>query len=162
MKTIFRVVGNPDCLILGVISDDTQNGAENLFLSDRHIVFHVDENGGLHEVTRFKTCRMAFATDEDFCAFLYTFADVRLHSLVLVLRHHRSDGGLWISRIADGEGTHLIPYGPLHLVEPALRNEEPSPGCAGLSTIHKGQHKSRWNRLLESRIVEQDGGRFTP
>ena len=42
------------------------------------------------------------------------------------------------------------------------RNEEPCPGGAGLSTIHKGQNESRWNRLVESGIIEQDGGRFTP
>src|SRR6266851_5385919 len=147
VETIPRVVGNSDCLILGVIGDDTQHGAKNLFLGDRHLVFHVDENGGLHEVTRFKTCRMALATDKYFCSLLYAFADVRLHSVVLVLRHHRSDGGLWIRRIADGEGKHLIPYGPLHLVEPALGHEKPCPGGASLSTIHKGQHKNRWDRL---------------
>src|SRR5216683_325732 len=162
VETISRVVGNSDCLILGVIGDDTQNGAKNLFLGDRHVVFHVDENGGLHEVTRFKTCRMALATDEDFCAFLYTFADVRLHSLELVLGHHRSDGGLWIRRIADWKRAHRIHDRSLDRIESALRNEEPCPGGAGLSTIHKGQHKSRRNRLLESCIVEKDGGRFTP
>jgi hypothetical protein len=41
-------------------------------------------------------------------------------------------------------------------------NEEPGSCGTGLSTIHKGQHKSRRDRLLESRIAEQDGGRFTP
>src|ERR1700693_945546 len=41
-------------------------------------------------------------------------------------------------------------------------NEEPGSCGTGLSTIHKGKHKSRRDRLLESRIAEQDGGRFTP
>src|SRR6266851_1210329 len=83
-----------------------------------------DENGGLHEVTCFKTCRMALATDEDFCAFLYAFADVRLHSLVLVLRHHRSYGGLWIRRIADWKGAHRVHDRSFDRIESALRNEE--------------------------------------
>src|SRR6266849_198784 len=139
--TIFRVVGDPDCLILGVISDDAQNGTKNLFLGDRHVVCHVDENGGLHEVARFETFRMTLATDEDFCAFLYAFADIRLHSLVLVLRHHRSDNGLWIRRIADWKGAHRVHDRSLDRIEAALRNEEPGPCGTGLSTIHKCQHK---------------------
>src|SRR5258708_34799121 len=96
VETIFRVVGNPDCLTLGVISDDTQNGAKNLFLGDRHVVLHVDENGGLHEVACLEARRMALASAEDFCAFLYTFAGVRLHSLLLFRRDHLTEGVLSI------------------------------------------------------------------
>src|SRR4029434_7352011 len=49
VQTIFGVVGDADCLFLGVISDDTQHGTENLFLGDRHVVLHVDEHRGLQE-----------------------------------------------------------------------------------------------------------------
>src|SRR6266849_8519986 len=122
--TIFRVVGDPDCLILGVISDDTQNGTKNLFLGDRHVVFHVDENGGLHEVARFETFRMTFSADQHLSPFFDAFANVGFHTLTLFLRHHWSNRDVGIGRIADGEGTHLIPYGPLHLVEPALGHEK--------------------------------------
>src|ERR1700738_987568 len=64
VETILRVVGDPDRLLLGVIRDDTQHGAKNLFTGDRHVVLHVHEHRGLHEVTGFETVRMALATRE--------------------------------------------------------------------------------------------------
>jgi hypothetical protein len=56
-----RVVGDPSRIFLVVVGDDAQDGAENLFLRDGHIVLHIDKDRGFHEVTRFETFRMALA-----------------------------------------------------------------------------------------------------
>ena len=160
METIFGVVGDPDRLVLGVIGDDTEHGTENLFLGDRHVVLHVDEHRGLHEVTRLETFRMTLTADEHLRAFFDALADVGLHAFVLFLRHHRSDGGLGISRIADGKSAHRVAYAPLHRIESALRHEEARPCGAGLTAVHKGHDEGRRDRLVESRIIEQNGGRL--
>src|SRR5882672_8738899 len=160
VETIFRVVGDPDRLVLGVIRDDTQHGAENLFLGDRHPVRHVDEHRGLHEVTRVETVRMTLATREHLRTFLDALADIRLHALVLLLRHHRSDGRLGISRIPDGKRAHGVAYAPFYVVEPTVGHEETRSRRAGLSAVQKGHEERRWNRLIERGIIEQNRGRF--
>jgi DNA-binding NarL/FixJ family response regulator len=49
---------------------------------------------------------MTFAADQHFRTLFNAFADVRLHPIILLLCHHRSDGGLLISRIANWKGGH--------------------------------------------------------
>src|SRR5579863_5570528 len=85
VEAIFRVVGDPDRLVLGVVSDDGQYRAEDLLLGDRHVVLHVDKNRGFHEVTRLEAFRMTLAADEDLSAFLDALADIRLYAFVLFL-----------------------------------------------------------------------------
>src|SRR5579859_5097528 len=85
VEAIFRVVGDPDRLVLGVISDDGQHRAEDLLLGDRHVVLHVDKNRGFHEVTRLEAFRMTLAADENLSAFLDALADIRLYAFVLFL-----------------------------------------------------------------------------
>src|ERR1700736_4360921 len=79
VETIFRIVGDPDRLVLGVISNDRQDGAENLVLGDRHVVLHINKHRGLHEETRFETFRTTFPTDKNLRAFFNSLADIRLH-----------------------------------------------------------------------------------
>ena len=109
VEAVFRFVGDPDRIIFGFVGDDTQDRAEDLFPSDCYVVRHIDEQGGLYEVTLFETLRMTLAADEHFRTFFNPFADVGLHSLVLLQRHHRADGGLWISRIAVLRNVWLQP-----------------------------------------------------
>ena len=160
VKTISGVVGDSDRVFLGVIGDDAEHGAENLFPRDRHVVLDVHEYRGLHEVTRFETFGMALAADQHFGAFFDAFADVGLHAIVLLLRHHRSDGGLGIGRVADGEGAHGVHDGALDRVELLARHEETRPRGAGLAAVHKCHAERRRNRLVEIGIIEQDCGRF--
>jgi hypothetical protein len=51
---------------------------------------------------------MAFSADQHLGAFFNAFANVGLHTIELLLRHHRSDNGLGISRVADREGVHGV------------------------------------------------------
>src|SRR6476646_5447397 len=121
METIRRIVGDPDRLVLGVIRDDTQHGAKNLFLGDRHAVLYVDEHRGLHEVARVETIRMTLPARENLTAFFDAFADIRLDALVLLLRHHRSNGSLGIRGIANRKHAHGVAYAPLDVIEPTFR-----------------------------------------
>src|ERR1700681_3774787 len=130
VQTVLGIVGDPDRLLLGVIRDDTQHGTENLFLSDRHVVLHVDEHRRLHEASRLETVRVTLATGEHLRTFLDALADTRLHALVLLLGHHRSYSRLGISRIADDEIVHGFPYRPLHIAETGLRYKQPGSGSA--------------------------------
>src|ERR1700730_8860091 len=104
---------------------------------------------------------MTLATRENLRSFFNAFADVRLHALVLFLRHHRSNGGLGISRITDSKSAHRFAYARLYFIEPAFRYEEARPRSAGLSAIHKGQDESRRNRLGERSVIEQDCWRLS-
>src|SRR5260370_37921255 len=160
VETIFRIVGDPDRLVLGVISNDGQDGAENLLLGNCHIVLHIDKHRGLHEVTGFETFRMTLTTDKNLHAFFDALADIRLHLFVLFLRHHRSDGGLGISRITDWEGRHGVDDCSLDLVEPALRHEEARPCGARLTAVHEGHDEGRRDRLVENGVIEQDRRRL--
>src|SRR5579862_7909315 len=63
VETVLGVVGNADGFFLRVVGDDTQNGAENLFLGNRHVILHIDEHRGLHEITCFETLRVSFSAD---------------------------------------------------------------------------------------------------
>jgi len=100
--------------LLGVVGDDTEHGPEDLFLCDRHVVLDIDEHRWLHEVARLETHGTTLAAGEQFGALLNAFADVGLYALVLLLRHHGSDGGLGISGIADCKSVHRLLYGRLH------------------------------------------------
>src|SRR4029077_20612508 len=82
MKTIFRVVSDSDRIVLRVVCDDTEHGAENLFLRDCHVVLHVDEHRGFHEVARFETFWMTLATNQHPGPFLNTLflSQLRLQS----------------------------------------------------------------------------------
>src|SRR4029077_14143832 len=116
----------------------------------------------LHVETRLPTFRTTLAADENLRAFCDAFADVRLHAFVLFLRHHRSNGGLGISRITNRKGGHSVRNCPLDGVQPALRYEKTGPRCARLTAVQKGHHERRRDRLLEYGVIEHDGGRLPP
>jgi hypothetical protein len=46
VQAVARVVGNPDCIFVVVIGDDTEDGTENLFPGNCHVVLHIDEHLG--------------------------------------------------------------------------------------------------------------------
>jgi hypothetical protein len=83
--------------------------------------FRIDEHRGLDEVARFETLRVALATDQHLGAFFNALADVGLHALVLLLRHHRSDSDFGIGRVADSDGAHGVYDGALGGVDGAPR-----------------------------------------
>ena len=88
------------------------------------------------------------------------FRILDLHAFVLFLRHHRSNGGLGISRITDGKSAHRVAYAPLYRIEPAFRHKEARPGRARLTAVQKGHDEGRRDRLVENGVIENDGGRL--
>src|SRR5580693_5919109 len=55
VEAIPGVVGDPDGLLLRVVSNHAKHRAENLLPGDRHVVLHVDKYRGLREETRVET-----------------------------------------------------------------------------------------------------------
>ena len=49
-QPVDRVVGDGDRLLLGVVGDDGEDGAEDLLLGDGVVGLHVGDDGRLHEV----------------------------------------------------------------------------------------------------------------
>src|SRR5260370_5771225 len=103
---------------------------------------------------------MTLPTRENLRATVYAFADIRLNPFVLFLRHHRSNGGLGISRITDGKSPHRFADAPLYFVEPAFRHEEARPGSAGLVACHKSDGQIRRNPPVEVGVVQPESERF--
>src|ERR1700722_1045827 len=160
VKTIFGVVGDRYRFVLGLVGDDTENGAENLFPGDRHVVLDIDEHRGLHEMTRFETFGTALAPDQQLSAFFNALADVGLRALVLLLRHHGSDRGLGIGRVADGEGAHGVRDGALSSLESVPRHKKSGPCSAGLTAVQKRDAQRRRDHLVEVAVIEKDCGRL--
>jgi hypothetical protein len=46
VEAVFDVVGDGDGSVVVAVGDDRQDGAEDLFLGDRHVVGDADEDGG--------------------------------------------------------------------------------------------------------------------
>src|SRR6202044_132766 len=82
VQAIPGVLGDPTRVILGIVGDDADHRAERLFAGDRHVVLHIDEHRGLHEVARFETLRVALVTDQHLGAFFNALTDAGLHTLV--------------------------------------------------------------------------------
>ena len=116
VKTVVGIIGNSDCVLVVVVSDHAKDGTEDLFLGDRHIVRYIHKDGRLDEEACVEAIWMTFSSDQYLCAFFNTFANVRLHALILFLRHHWSNGNVGIGRIANSESTHPISYCLLHRV----------------------------------------------
>src|SRR5579862_2478461 len=127
MKTVFGVVGDSDRVFVCVIRNRAKNGTKNFLLRNCHVVRDVHEYCRLYEITRFKSLRMSFSSDQNLGTFLDAFADVGLHAIELLLRHHRSHSDLGIRRVADRESAHGVPDGPLDRVEPLAWHEETRP-----------------------------------
>src|ERR1700735_513230 len=85
VETILGFVGDSDRLVLRVIADNREHGAENFLTRDCHVVLHVDKHRGLHEVSLFESPRLPRPANEHLRAFLDAFADMGLHLFVLFL-----------------------------------------------------------------------------
>src|SRR6185369_776894 len=158
VKTVVRIISDSDGIVVGVVSDHTKNGTEDFFPGDRHVVLHIHEHRGLCEEACVQAIRMTFSTDEHLSAFLNAFANVRLDTLILFLRNHRSNYDVGIGRITNRKGAHDIAYRSLHLIETALRDEKPRSGGACLAAVHKGHDESGRDGLVECGVIEHDAG----
>src|SRR5579859_5697871 len=70
------IIGDSDRILLGFIRYNGQDGAENLFPGNCHVVLHMDKHRGFYEVASLKPFRVPLAADQHFRAFFNAFADV--------------------------------------------------------------------------------------
>src|ERR1700733_4663234 len=160
VEAVLRIVGDPDCIFFVLVGDDREDGPENLFLGNRHVILHIDKYRRFHEVTRLKAGRVSFASDEHVCAFFNALANVCLHTLILLLVHHGSDGSFWIGRIADWKGGNSIDDRLFDFVEATLRHKKPGPRDASLTIVQKPYDERARDGLLEVGIIKQNVGRL--
>src|SRR5580658_7660342 len=124
VESVLRIVGDPDRVFFVLVGDDREDRPENLFPGDCHIILHVDKYRGFDEIARLKARRVSFASDKHLCTFFNTFPDVGLHTLILLLVHHWSHGGLWVGRIADWKGGQRVQDRLFDFPEATFRDKE--------------------------------------
>src|SRR5579859_3274024 len=88
-KPILRVICDQYGFFFVVVCDHAKDRAENLLLSDRHVVRHIDENGWFHEMTALEALWMTLTADEHFGTLRDALAYVSLYPLVLLVADHR-------------------------------------------------------------------------
>ena len=160
VETIFGIIGDLNGIGLGVVGDDGQYRAEDLFLCDRHVVRDVHKHCRLHEEATFEPIRVTFAADQHFGALFDALTDVRLDAVVLSLRRRWPDTCLWIRRVAGGKGAHRLDDRALGFFKPVAWHEQARSGGAGLATVHERDAERQRNRLVEICVVEQNVGRL--
>ena len=102
-QPVSRVVGDADCLLLGIEGDDRQDRAEDFLLGDGHVVAHVREDRGLHEVAvGVDALGLADATDDERGALVDALLDVAVDPVDLRLageRPHHGEVGEGVLRL---------------------------------------------------------------
>src|SRR5580698_2774610 len=149
VKTVAGIVGDSDRVFVGVISNHAEHGPENFLTGDCHVVRDIHEYCRLREVTLFEPLRLTLSADQHFGTFFDAFANVGLHAIVLLLRHHGPYGSLGIGWVADGECMHGFRDGALDRVELLARHEETRSRGASLAAVDKYHAERRWNRFFE-------------
>ncbi|CAB4605752.1 unannotated protein [freshwater metagenome] len=154
-KAVVVVVGHGDGILEGVVLDERQHRAEDLFTGDGHVICDIGEKGGGHEVTRGLVGTTA--ADDDGCAFGNALGDVALDTLALTLGDERSAEVVGVGRIAgdlrgDSGGECVADLGVA-----ALRSEDAGECDTGLTVVHEAATDDHRDGLVEVRIVTDDG-----
>src|SRR5579863_216927 len=160
VEAVLSIVRYPDRILFVLVGDDREDGPENLFPGDCHIILHIDKYRGFDEITRLEAGRMSFASDKHLCTFFNTLANVGLHTLILLLVHHWSDGGFWVGRIADWKCARGGQDRPCDFLEATRRHEEPGPSDASLTAVQEPDDERIRDGLLEIGIIKQNVGRL--
>src|SRR5579871_3715048 len=156
VEAVFRVVGDPDRIFFVFVGDDREDGPENLFPGDCHVILHIDKYRWSDEETRLKAGRVSLASNEQFCALFDTLANVGLHALVLLLVHHGPDGGLGVGRIAGWKRERSIQDRLFDFLEATLRHKQPRTGDTSLTAVQKSDDEGVRNGLFEVGIIKQN------
>ena len=96
---------------------------------------------------------MTFSANQHFGALFDAFANVGLHAIVLLLRHHGPYGSLGIGWVADGERVHGFHDGAFDRVELLTRHDQSRSRSASLATVHKCHAERRWNRVFDVGVI---------
>src|ERR1700694_2469534 len=99
-QTIRRVVGDPHRVGFILGAEDGENGAENLFARDGHVVSDIRKNGRPHIEALVDPFRQTGAAGNQGGTFLDALLDQRLDLVPLDAGHHGTDGGAFGTGIA--------------------------------------------------------------
>jgi len=100
-QPIDAVVGDSHRVIIVLERDHDKDGAEDLFLGDRHRVVHVGEQGGL-DVPALRQMGRATATEGQRRTLLDALLDVAQHPVALLRRDQRAHHHIGALRVAVG------------------------------------------------------------
>src|ERR1700722_7398051 len=50
VEAVLRIVGDPDRIVFVLVGDDREDGPENLFPGDCHVIVHIDKYRGSDEI----------------------------------------------------------------------------------------------------------------
>jgi len=153
-QAVGGIIGDAHRIVIVLIGNDNQHGAEDFFLGDAHRIVDVGEQGRLDVVAAaFRERR--FAARHQPGSFRLADFDIVQHAVELRLRHHRAHHLVHRFRIAKGRGfEHLLEDGDGLLVARA-GNEQPRGNGAALPRVH-ADGKAAFQRIGELRIVEHD------
>src|SRR5258705_4481310 len=91
MKSEYRVVCDSDRFVFALVANDAQNGAEDLFLRDRHAVVYPGKHGRTHKEASLQTVRASGSADDNCRALFNNPADVALYQIEEVAISHVAD-----------------------------------------------------------------------
>src|SRR5467141_2400195 len=106
MKSEYRVVCDSDRFVFALVANDAQNGAEDLFLRDRHAVADPGKHGRTHKEASLQTVRASRSADDNSRALFNAPADVALHTIEVGAISHGADDRGRICRVADSQLPH--------------------------------------------------------
>src|SRR5262249_13398324 len=98
-----RVIRNLDCLFVGVIWDYRENRPEDLFLSYRHVVVDVPENGWPDEIPFSDALRGVRSSSDQNGPFRDAFTNVATNTLQLRRRYEATEFDALLSWVAHLE-----------------------------------------------------------
>src|SRR5690606_4326516 len=122
-QAVLRVVGDGHGLVVGVVTDDHQDRAEDLLTGHGRAGVHPGDQGGFDEIAALAVGRAAAAGDDP-TALGAGDVDVALHPVTLAGRDERTADGALAGRIARPDPAHGG-GGDLHgLVVAAVGNQQ--------------------------------------
>lgn len=99
-ETIWKRVGSCDDFFLVAPLEDAHDWAENLLLSDSHVVLHIYKNGGLNKEALFS---VPAASEDHLSAFFFALFNVHQDSFELFLANNSSLSGFFIQWVPNND-----------------------------------------------------------
>ncbi len=97
------VIGQRQRMVHVIHRNGRGDRAENLFLSDAHLIIDVSEQGRL-DIVPIRKPRRHVAAKGQVCAFVFASVDIAQDAVLLLVCDQRPDCGFDIQRIADPGG----------------------------------------------------------
>src|SRR5712691_12653171 len=159
-QAVHGVVRDADRVVVVLVREDGEHGAEDLLAGDGHLRLHTGEDGRLDVVALRQAGRRVGAAEGELGAFLDADADVLADALALLRRGERTQPGFRRARVAWLE-LRGRPLGDLqYLLLPLARNEHPRSRRARLAGVEERVGDRDAHRLVEVGVVQYDHRRL--